>query len=276
MKLNSFHVMPALPERLAGLQEVAYNLRWSWNHECDLFSRLDRDLWERTATTRCWCSAASRRSGSASARAGRQRSSRTSTASPPACATTSPGASSWYRKQHGPATSPLVAYFSAEFGLTECLPIYSGGLGVLAGDHLKSRQRPGLPAGRRRPALPAGLLPPVPERRRLAAGALPGQRLLQPAGAARATRPDGTPVRVERRPRRAAPCPSQVWRVAGRPRAALPARHQRPGEPAATAGHHRPALRRRHGDAHPAGDRARHRRRPRAARARARAARSAT
>ena len=40
---------------------------------------------------------------------------------------------------------PLVAYFSMEYGLHECLPIYSGGLGVLAGDHLKTASDLGLP-----------------------------------------------------------------------------------------------------------------------------------
>ena len=41
-------------------------------------------------------------------------------------------------KAPAPADGKLIAYFSAEYGLTECLPIYSGGLGILSGDHLKS------------------------------------------------------------------------------------------------------------------------------------------
>ncbi|MDX1674049.1 MAG: alpha-glucan family phosphorylase [Longimicrobiales bacterium] len=54
----------------------------------------------------------------------------------------------WYRRETGGRDDdegPLVAYFSAEFGLTECLRIYSGGLGVLAGDHLKSASDLGVP-----------------------------------------------------------------------------------------------------------------------------------
>ncbi|NIO71893.1 MAG: DUF3417 domain-containing protein, partial [Anaerolineae bacterium] len=39
----------------------------------------------------------------------------------------------WYQKTYGQSGEPLIAYFSAEFGLTECLPNYSGGLGVLSG-----------------------------------------------------------------------------------------------------------------------------------------------
>src|SRR5690242_15610146 len=53
----------------------------------------------------------------------------------------------WFRRVHDEARQQgfQVAYFSMEFGLTECLPIYSGGLGVLAGDHLKSSSDLDLP-----------------------------------------------------------------------------------------------------------------------------------
>ena len=51
----------------------------------------------------------------------------------------------WFEDKYGKFESPQMAYFSMEFGLTECLPIYSGGLGILAGDHLKSASELGLP-----------------------------------------------------------------------------------------------------------------------------------
>jgi starch phosphorylase len=51
----------------------------------------------------------------------------------------------WYHKQRGQKQKECYAYFSAEFGLVDCLPVYSGGLGVLAGDHLKSASDLGLP-----------------------------------------------------------------------------------------------------------------------------------
>ncbi len=54
------------------------------------------------------------------------------------------GEGSWYSRDHG-KDELLVAYFSAEFGITECLSIFSGGLGVLAGDHLKAASDLGLP-----------------------------------------------------------------------------------------------------------------------------------
>lgn len=52
---------------------------------------------------------------------------------------------SWFHKTHPNATQSCFAYFSAEFGLTECLQNYSGGLGVLSGDHLKAASDLGLP-----------------------------------------------------------------------------------------------------------------------------------
>src|SRR5207302_7156517 len=53
---------------------------------------------------------------------------------------------SWWETQEGRPEDFLVAYFSAEFGLDESLPVYSGGLGVLAGDHLKSASELGVPS----------------------------------------------------------------------------------------------------------------------------------
>ena len=67
-----------------------------------------------------------------------------------------------------------MAYFSPEFGIAEALPQYSGGLGILAGDHLKAASSLGVPMVGRWPAVPGGLLPPTAQRRRLARRALPG------------------------------------------------------------------------------------------------------
>ena len=51
----------------------------------------------------------------------------------------------WFEKVCSKTTEPLIAYFSAEYGIHECLPIYAGGLGGLAGDHLKSASDLGIP-----------------------------------------------------------------------------------------------------------------------------------
>ena len=55
------------------------------------------------------------------------------------------GQGSWYQREHAENNDLLVAYFSLEFGITECLSIFAGGLGVLAGDHLKASSDLGLP-----------------------------------------------------------------------------------------------------------------------------------
>ena len=81
----------------------------------------------------------------------------------------------WYQTQATDLPA-AVAYFSPEFGITAALPQYSGGLGILAGDHLKAASDLGVPLIGVGPALPARLLPPDPVPRGLAAGALPGPR----------------------------------------------------------------------------------------------------
>jgi starch phosphorylase len=143
--VKTFHVRPALPERLQELEELAYNLRWSWDHETiALFRRLDPALWEASDHNPVLVlgSIAQERLQELEqddafvahvhlVAAGL----RDYLANP--C--------TWFQKHYGRGPRPLAAYFSMEFGLTECLPIYSGGLGTLAGDHLKSASDLGVP-----------------------------------------------------------------------------------------------------------------------------------
>jgi starch phosphorylase len=140
-------VKPNLPPNLERLYELANNLRWAWNHETIfLFRRLDRDLWEKTGHNpilmlgqidqRILNAAASDEAFLAHLDRvcqsfDRYMSNTTTT---------------WYAKRYGPPPEkPLIAYFSMEFGLTESLRNYSGGLGILSGDHLKSASDLGLP-----------------------------------------------------------------------------------------------------------------------------------
>ncbi|HQL75733.1 MAG: Maltodextrin phosphorylase [Planctomycetes bacterium ADurb.Bin126] len=135
--LRTFTIQPSLPPELQGLLEIAYNLRWSWTGEAqDLFRRLDIKGWEEHYHNPI-------------AMLGRidQQRLREVAADEGFLAhlhrvhedlkdyLTRPG---WWQKTYQTGRQPLVAYFCAEFGISECLPIYSGGLGVLAGDHLKS------------------------------------------------------------------------------------------------------------------------------------------
>jgi starch phosphorylase len=135
--VREFVVRPALPPALERMPELAYNILWAWEPSIrTLFRRLDPLLWKDSGYNPVVM--LSRVSQKTLERA----------ASDPrylaqyqlACQRFDAGS------QPKPDTSSkLIAYFSAEYGLTECLPLYSGGLGVLSGDHMKSSSDMGLP-----------------------------------------------------------------------------------------------------------------------------------
>jgi starch phosphorylase len=145
----TFHVIPALPARLARLRDVAYNLRWAWNNDAiELFRRLDPELWGSTnhnpvlllgTVSQDALSAAASDEGFLAHFDRVVEDLDTYLA----------GESTWYARTYGASHTdpkqPLVAYFSAEFGITGCLAIFAGGLGVLSGDHLKSASDLGIP-----------------------------------------------------------------------------------------------------------------------------------
>ena len=133
----------------------------------------------------------------------------------------------WYPTTHGGSPPLRVAYFAAEFALTDSLPIFAGGLGAIAGEQLQVVERPRRAPRRRRPALP-GVLPPVDRRRGRAARGV---------GDARPGRPPGdapSPTRRHAAHRRAAVPRAHRRRPAvdraGRAHLALPARHERGAE----------------------------------------------
>ncbi|HPW55524.1 MAG: alpha-glucan family phosphorylase [Thermoanaerobaculaceae bacterium] len=142
MRINTFQVIPRLPRRLAGLRDMAFNFMWSWNEEMRaLFVRLDRELWERTyqnPVLTLGTIAQERLDELAEDEGFLANYDRTY-----AHFTSYMSETSWWHRRY--KEKPLIAYFSAEFGLAECLPIYSGGLGVLAGHHLKSASDLGVP-----------------------------------------------------------------------------------------------------------------------------------
>ena len=144
--VHTFSVIPSLPLAIEGLREVAFNLRWSWSHESvELFRRLDQDLWEKARHNPVLMLGTIEQTKLETAAADdgflahlhRVESNLRTYLS---------GEMTWFRRNHGQASeTPLIAYFSAEFGLTECLSIFAGGLGILAGDHLKSASDLGIP-----------------------------------------------------------------------------------------------------------------------------------
>ena len=136
----TFTVKPNLPARLAPLAEMAHDFWISWNFDAiRLFMRIDNDLWFETRQTPVLLLGAvaqERLQELARDEAFLAHMDRVYVNYRAYLE-----AESWYR---GPRDG-VVAYFSMEFGLDVALPIYSGGLGVLSGDHLKSCSDLGLP-----------------------------------------------------------------------------------------------------------------------------------
>ena len=146
MKIKSFNVIPNLPESLKALDELSTNMWFTWNWDAIMmFVSMDEDLWHRSHRNPKWM---------------------LGTLAPEKLEALSrdPGflgkvseiknkfenyisfKDTWYAKNAKPEEKDMhVAYFSMEYGIGEGLPIYSGGLGMLSGDHLKSSSDLGMP-----------------------------------------------------------------------------------------------------------------------------------
>ena len=137
--IRTFSIIPSLPEALTPLWRLAHNLRWAWKHDAiELFIRLDSELWERTNhnPVRMLGMISQERLEKLAADVGFLAHLERATAYLDDYM--DQREASWFSRTYGKEESPLIAYFSLEFGLTESLTIFAGGLGVLAGDHLKS------------------------------------------------------------------------------------------------------------------------------------------
>lgn len=143
--IRTFAVIPSLPPQLDRLSDIARNLRWSWNHDAvALFRRLDDTLWiesghnpvlmlgrvdqarlEEVVNDEAFIVQLERVARDLDGYLQRR--------------------DTWFSRLHGPVDAPQIGYFSMEFGLTDCVNIFAGGLGLLAGDHLKSSSDLGVP-----------------------------------------------------------------------------------------------------------------------------------
>lgn len=146
---RTYTVLPKLPERLQSLHKLAYNLWWCWQPEAwQLFSRIDDDKFSkldhspvRLLSVLDWDRIVElERDGGFLAHLDRIAGQLNEYL----------GARTWFDETYGrlptsASDEPCVAYFSMEFGIHESIPVYSGGLGVLAGDHLKSASDLGVP-----------------------------------------------------------------------------------------------------------------------------------
>lgn len=133
--------------KIARLGELAYNLWWSWTPEAQVLYRdIDPDLWKRVnhnPVKFLRLVSQGRLDWAASDEQYLARYRQVMDAFD-AYMHPEPGGT-WHTRNLPGTEDPCVAYFSAEFGLHECLPIYSGGLGILAGDHCKTASDLGLP-----------------------------------------------------------------------------------------------------------------------------------
>ena len=142
---NKITVNPQLPKNINRLQEIANNLWWSWNTEfLRLFKRIDNDLWEtvdknpvkflkRVSQERIEMASKDEKFLKEYSKVVKNFDDYMSSKD------------TWFNKKYPNSRNDLIAYFSAEYGLDQTIPIYSGGLGILSGDHLKSASDLGIP-----------------------------------------------------------------------------------------------------------------------------------
>ncbi|MFD2349174.1 DUF3417 domain-containing protein [Nonomuraea ferruginea] len=140
--IRRFTVRTVLPAELAALGELVHNLRWSWHPETmDLFAEVDPVLWERVGHDPVALLGAVGPDRLAELAADRRFRRRLADAADDLREYMT--APRWY--QTLPDAARAIAYFSPEYGIAAALPQYSGGLGILAGDHLKAASDLGVP-----------------------------------------------------------------------------------------------------------------------------------
>ncbi len=142
---NRITVNPQLPKRIEKLSEIGYNLWWSWNTEfLKLFKEMDIDLWEGV-----------NKNPIKFLKLVTQEKLEKAAQSPEFLKKYDKvvenfedymkSKNNWFEKKYPDNKNDVIAYFSAEYGLDQTLAIYSGGLGILSGDHLKSASDLGVP-----------------------------------------------------------------------------------------------------------------------------------
>ena len=142
---NKVTVNPQLPKSIEKLGEISENLWWSWNTEfLKIFKEIDIDLWEQCNKNpvkflRLVDQEKLERASTDPEILRNYRVNVDNFESYMKSRTT------WFSKQYPENKDDVIAYFSAEYGLDETLPIYAGGLGILSADHLKSASDLGIP-----------------------------------------------------------------------------------------------------------------------------------
>lgn len=142
---NRITVNPQLPKRIEKLSEISNNLWWSWNTEfLRLFRKIDNDLWEK-----CGKNPVKFLKQVSQDRLEAVSKDLIFLHEYDKCVENFEdymnSKDTWFENKYPDNKNDLIAYFSAEYGLDETIPIYSGGLGILSGDHLKSASDLGIP-----------------------------------------------------------------------------------------------------------------------------------
>ena len=142
---NKITVNPQLPKRIEKLEEIANNLWWSWNTEfLRLFKQIDGDLWENANKNPVkFLKTVSQEKLEEASKNTKFLKEYDEIAQNFNAYMNSK--STWFSRNYPENKTDVIAYFSAEYGLDQILPIYSGGLGILSGDHLKSASDLGIP-----------------------------------------------------------------------------------------------------------------------------------
>ena len=143
-KLHRYTIVPSLPQELSGLHTIAYNLWWTWEPQAiELFRRVDLELWRSTHHNPVKMLGSLQQSRLEELLADDGFMAHLHRVEE--MLREYMEGKTWYKKARKAASPVSIAYFSMEFGLHESIPIYSGGLGVLSGDHLKSASDLGIP-----------------------------------------------------------------------------------------------------------------------------------
>ncbi|HET8910434.1 MAG TPA: alpha-glucan family phosphorylase [Ktedonobacteraceae bacterium] len=140
-------VFPIMPSRISRLYELAYNLWWSWHPEArELYSTLDQALWDKVGHSPVRLLSEVNPQYLEQATTDMDYLQRYDDVMAAFDRYMHPqNEETWFSRTHPELKNQKIAYFSAEFGLHEALPIYSGGLGILSGDHCKEASDLDLP-----------------------------------------------------------------------------------------------------------------------------------
>jgi starch phosphorylase len=142
--IRRFTVRPVLPPALSALSDLAGNLRWSWHPETqDVFEAVDPRLWEATGRDPVKLLGAVGKARLEELAADKSFLKQLGKARADLEAYLT--GDRWFQRRQAEEGPRSIAYFSPEFGITAVLPQYSGGLGILAGDHLKAASDLGVP-----------------------------------------------------------------------------------------------------------------------------------